>query len=136
MKRILVLVGLVLAVAAVVGISQLWSTWKVEARTSKFNTDVDNLFAALQAYKENLGVYPIGNNAQIAKALKGENPKKLIILVGRKSDLNAKGEFVDPWNTALRIYFSDSGVLVRSAGPNRRFDDGTTVQSDDYIRSN
>jgi hypothetical protein len=43
---------------------------------------------------------------------------------------------VDPWGTALRVYFSDSGVLIRSAGPNRRFDDGTVLDSDDIIRSN
>jgi hypothetical protein len=50
--------------------------------------------------------------------------------------MNAKGEFIDPWGTALRIYFSDNGVLVRSAGPNRRFDDSTSIDCDDFFRSN
>ena len=45
-------------------------------------------------------------------------------------------EFVDPWGTPLRIYFSDNGIMVRSAGPNRRFDDSTTLECDDYFRSN
>ena len=35
-----------------------------------------------------------------------------------------------------RFTFSDSGALVRSAGPNRRFDDGSAPESDDYTRSN
>ena len=72
----------------------------------------------------------------MVKALKGANPKSVIILVGRKEELNAKGEFIDPWGTALRIYFADNTVLVRSAGPNRRFDDSTVQDADDYLRSN
>lgn len=113
-----------------------WSNMRIQARTSKLNEDVENLFSALQKYKEHVGAYPIGGNAEVAKALKGRNPKNVIILVGRKNDLNEKGEFVDPWGTALRIYFSDSGIMVRSAGPNRRFDDSTTIECDDYFRSN
>ena len=83
-----------------------------------------------------MGSYPVGSNAQIAKALNGENTKNVIIMVGRKTELNEKGEFVDPWGTPLRIYFSDSGVLIRSAGKNRRFDDSTVMEADDFLRSN
>jgi hypothetical protein len=83
-----------------------------------------------------VGAYPVGNNAEVVKAMNGQNPKSVIILVGRKTEVNAKGEIVDPWGTPLRIYFSDSGVLVRSAGPNRRFDDSTSLDADDFIRSN
>jgi hypothetical protein len=56
--------------------------------------------------------------------------------VGRKNEINEKGEFVDPWGTPMKIYFSDSGVLVRSAGPNRRFDDSNVQNADDYFKSN
>jgi hypothetical protein len=106
------------------------------------NEDVDNLFLALQQFKENLGRYPVGaSNAEIVKALKGGNPKNVIILVGKKAQLNDKGEFVDPWGTPFRIYFSDNGVLIRSAGPNRRFDDkrsgdSAAAECDDYFKSN
>lgn len=110
--------------------------WRVQATTTKLNTDVENFFAGLQEYKEYVGSYPTGNNAQVVKALMGQNPKKLIILVGRKHELNEKGEFVDPWGTPLRIYFSGDGILVRSAGPNRRFDDSTVMENDDYYRAN
>ena len=57
-------------------------------------------------------------------------------MVGRDINKNTKGEFVDPWETPLRIYFSESGVLVRSAGPNRSFDDTTVVEFDDILRAN
>jgi type II secretory pathway pseudopilin PulG len=136
MKKVLILIGLV-----ALGFGGFWvvravTTVQANARMSKLNEDVENLFTALQQYKENVGTYPSGGNADIAKALQGKNPKNVIILVGRKSPTNDKGEFVDPWGVPLRIYFSDSGVLIRSAGSNRRFDDSTVMEADDYLRSN
>ena len=113
-----------------------YSTWKVNASTRRFSEDVENLFAGLQKYKEYVGSYPVGSNAEVVKALKGANPKSVIILVGRKNEINEKGEFVDPWGTPMKIYFSDNGVLVRSAGPNRRFDDSNVQNADDYFKSN
>ena len=136
MRKFIVAVGLITILAGAGYVAKMWSNLRVQARTSKLNEDVENLFSALQKYKEHVGTYPVGGNAEVAKALKGQNPKNVIILVGRKNDLNEKGEFVDPWGTPLRIYFSDVGILVRSAGPNRRFDDSTTLECDDYIRSN
>jgi len=135
-KKIFLTIGLI---AALVGGGWAYTTyhaWQVNARTNRFNEDVDNLFYALQQYKERIGTYPVGNNAQVVQALLGNNPKNLIILVGRKKELNSKGEFVDPWGTPLRIYFAGEGILVRSAGPNKRFDDSTVLNQDDYYRSN
>lgn len=108
----------------------------VKARTHSLNEDIENLFVGLQQYKENVGVWPVGSNADIVKALKGQNPKNVIILVGRKLELNSQGEFVDPWGTALRVYFGGNNILIRSAGPNKRFDDTSVQDFDDYIRSN
>jgi hypothetical protein len=136
MKKVLLVI---LTVGILVGAGwayQSLNTLRVNARTAKFNEDVDNLFYALQQYKEKVGSWPVGSNAEIAKALMGNNSKNLMILVGRKQDLNSKGEFVDPWGTPLRIYFSGEGILVRSAGPNKRFDDSTVLNQDDYYRSN
>ena len=136
MKKVLPVLALVVLLASLGWAVGAWSTLRARARTDKFNEDIENLFTALQKFKEVVGAYPPGGNAEIAKALKGHNPKNVIILVGRKNEVNEKGEVVDPWGTALRIYFSDSGVLVRSAGPNRRFDDSTVLGADDIIRSN
>lgn len=136
MKKILVGIGVLTVVFGVIWASKAWTTLRANARTAKFNDDIENLFAGLQKYKERVGSYPVGSNAQVAKALNGENNKNVIIMVGRKTELNEKGEFVDPWGTPLRIYFSDSGVLIRSAGPNRRFDDSTVMEADDFLRSN
>lgn len=136
MRKILVVIGTLAVLAGILWANRVWSTWQINARTARFNEDVENLFIALQKYKEVVGSYPQGGNADIARALQGRNSKNLIILVGRKTELNEKGEIVDPWGTPLRIYFSDNGVLIRSAGPNRRFDDSTVVEADDFIRSN
>jgi hypothetical protein len=136
MKKILIAIGVFALLAGVVWAGKAWTTLRVNARTSKFNEDVENLFVGLQKYKERVGSYPTGGNAEIAKALQGANSKNVIVIVGRNTDLNEKGEFVDPWGTPLRIYFSDAGVLIRSAGPNRRFDDSTVMEADDFIRSN
>ncbi len=136
MRKILVGIGCLTVVFGVIWASKAWSTLRANAKTSQFNEDVENLFVGLQKYKERVGNYPVGGNAQVAKALQGDNSKNIIILVGRKTELNEKGEYVDPWGTPLRIYFSDTGVLIRAAGPNRRFDDSTVLEADDFIRSN
>jgi hypothetical protein len=136
MRKILVGIGVLTVIFGVIWASRAWTTLRANAKTSRFNEDVENLFVGLQKYKERVGSYPIGSNAQVAKALQGENSKNVIILVGRKTELNEKGEYVDPWGTPLRFYFSDTGVLIRSAGPNRRFDDSTVLEADDFLRSN
>ena len=136
MKKVLIVIGVLTIVAGIIWASKAWTTLRANARTAKFNEDIENLFAGLQKYKERVGNYPVGSNAQIAKALQGENNKNVIILVGRKTELNEKGEYVDPWGTPLRIYFSDAGVMIRSAGANRRFDDSTVMEADDFYRSN
>ena len=136
MRKILVFIGLITVICCAFWASKAWSTLRANARTNKFNEDVDNLFVGLQKYKERVGNYPTGGNADVAKALSGENAKNIIILVGRKSELNEKGEYVDPWGTPLKIYFSEANILIRSAGPNRRFDDSSVMEADDYIRSN
>jgi hypothetical protein len=136
MKKIVIGIGIFTIMVGVLWAGRAWNTLRVNAKTAQFNEDVDNLFTSLQKYKERVGSFPTGGNLEVSKALQGNNPKNVIVIVGKKTNLNEKGEFVDPWGTPLRIYFSDTGVLIRSAGPNRRFDDSTVIDADDFIRSN
>jgi hypothetical protein len=137
MRKLFIAVGVVTIAVGILWAGRAWNTLRVNARTSQFNTDVEDLFTALQKYKERVGSYPTGGNLEVSKALQGNNSKNVIVIVGsaRKNNVNEKGEIVDPWGTPLRIYFSDTGVLIRSAGPNRRFDDSTVIDADDFIRS-
>lgn len=135
-RRIVLIVVILLA-----GIGAVWGwtaakTWSREKPVRAFNSEVDNLFEAFHQYKTHVGSYPTGNSADIAKALlEGNNPKKIIILAVKKAELNAKGEIVDPWGTPLKIYFANNEVLIRSAGPNKQFDDSKSGLIDDYYRS-
>ncbi len=136
MKKIVYCLGLIALLVGIISGVRAFTVFQANARSKEFNKDVNSLFLALQKYKERTGNYPRGSNAEIAKDLNGENDKNLIIMVGRDITKNTKGEFVDPWETPLRIYFSENGVLVRSAGPNRSFDDTTVVEFDDILRAN
>ena len=136
MKKFLLVVGVIGLVLAGGWAVKAITTVQAKARNARLSGDIESLFEGLQKYKEHVGSYPKGGNAEIAKALQGQNEKKVTVLVGRKLELNAKGEYVDPWSNPLRIYFSDTSVLIRSAGPNGRFDESTAMEFDDFIRSN
>lgn len=135
-RRIVLIVAILLA-----GIGAVWgwtaaSNWNKDRSVRAFNAEVDNLFDAFHQYKTHVGSYPSGTSAEIAKALlEGNNPKKVIIIAVKKAELNAKGEIVDPWGTPLKIYFANNEVLIRSAGPNKQFDDSKSGLIDDYYRS-
>jgi hypothetical protein len=140
MKRMLLVIGMITLVGCAAWAYETLSghiaTYRLSAHMQKLNEDEDNLFYALQQYKERMGVFPAGANVDVAKALSGNNSRSLIILVGRHQDLNDKGEFIDPWGTPLKIYFAGDSILIRSAGPNKRFDDSSVQNPDDIYRSN
>lgn len=134
-KIVLIVVILLAGIGAVWG----WSAaknWTRDKPVRQFNAEVDNLFEAFHQYKQHVGEYPRGTPVEIAKALlEGANPKRIIILAVKKAEVNAKGEIIDPWGTPLKIYFANNEVLIRSAGPNKQFDDSKSGLIDDYYRS-
>ncbi|MEY2466924.1 MAG: hypothetical protein QOD03_1445 [Verrucomicrobiota bacterium] len=132
----MIAIGILTVVAGIIWMGGAWNTMRVNARTADLSKNIKDLFVALQKYKEQVGSYPLGGNTEVVKSLQGNNPKKVFIILGSNIPINDKNELVDPWGTPLRFYFSDTGILVRSAGPNRRFDDSTVMEADDYIRSN
>ena len=101
----------------------------------EFHNDASNLIEGLQQYKEFVGAYPSGNTAEISRALSGQTEKKVLILATSKNKKNAKGEIVDPWGTPLQFYFAHNGVMIRSAGPNKVFEDSSVATSDDLYRT-
>jgi hypothetical protein len=130
-----------LALVVIVGIAGFMvfktSQKRFDAKIAKFNEDAANVIQGLQQYKEFVGAYPTGPaNADIVKALQGKTDKKVMILAIQKSELNQKGEMVDPWGTPMMFYFSGNAVIVRSAGANKAWEDTSIISSDDLFRSN
>ena len=126
------------ALLAAVAVALVTGCGQVSAKTdpnAQFNKNAENLILGLQQYKEFTGAYPVGSNMSITKAMTGQNEKKVLILSIRQSDLNEKGEILDPWGTPFRFYFSGDEVLIRSAGPNRVWEDDDLLEADDLYRS-
>ncbi len=137
MKRlvtIVVLVAGILSVAGVLWVAKAWTLKRTDEKVVKFNTDCDNLILGIQQYKEFVGTYPTGSNVQIVRSLLGQTDKKVLILAVRRSDLNDKGEIVDPWGTPMQFYFAHNEVLIRSAGPNKAWEDSAVSTADDLFR--
>jgi hypothetical protein len=134
MKRVITLVLIVLGVSGVLWVAKAWTFKRTDDKVVKFNADCDNLILGIQQYKEFVGTYPTGNNVAVAKALLGQTDKKILILAVRRSDLNDKGEIVDPWGTPLQFYFSHNEVLIRSAGANKVWEDSAIGTADDLYR--
>ena len=90
---------------------------------SKAKHDVDVLAVALDGYAREKGGYPQGTTGTICALLRGEsvdgqNPHRLDYVEAASYEINASGEFVDPWGTSYRIS-SNPGARVYSCGPNR-----------------
>ena len=137
MKKGLTVILIVVGVVGVLWVAKGWTTFnpkRVDPKIAKFNADCDSLILGIQQYREFVGSYPTGNNIQISKALMGQSDKKVLILAVRRADMNDKGEMLDPWGTPLMFYFAHNEVLIRSAGPNKAWQDDAQ-ESDDLYRN-
>ena len=134
MKKALTVILILVGVGGVFWVAQGWTLKRPDEKIAKFNSDCDNLIMGIQQYREFVGSYPTGNNAAITKALLGQSEKKVLILAVRRSNINDKGEITDPWGTPYQFYFSHNEVLIRSAGPNKAFEDSAVPTADDLYR--
>ncbi len=79
---------------------------------------------ALRGYHQEFRDYPHGNsNKEIADAIFGKNPKKLIFLENsrRHGFTNEHGDLVDPWGTPYQFTFTGDKFEIWSAGADRSF---------------
>jgi type II secretory pathway pseudopilin PulG len=87
---------------------------------------------ALEQYKSDQNSYPPGaGNAEVVKALYGENPRKKKYLESMKSIVR-DGEFTDFWKNPMKIEFppeEGAKAKVTSAGPNGVFGDADDITS-------
>jgi hypothetical protein len=135
MKKIILPIVAVAVLACAGWMAKPYLSQKTDPKVAKFNEDAESLILGLQQYKEFTGAYPAGSLADICKALTGQSDKKVLILVTRKSELNTKGEIVDPWGTPVQVYFNQNTILIRSAGPNKVSEDSKNPRADDLYRS-
>ena len=134
MKKALTIILVLVIVGGVLWVAKGWTVKRTDPKYAKFNADAENLILGIQQFKEFTGGYPTGNNIQIAKALLGQSDKKVLILAVRRADINDKGEILDPWGTPLQFYFSHNEVMIRSAGPNKAWEDSAVSTADDLYR--
>ena len=72
-------------------------------------------------YRDLLGENPVGNNAEIMKAVFGGNKKQAKIGMPEGQSMNADGELLDRWGTPYFFHqVSRDKMEVRSAGPDRQ----------------
>ena len=135
MKNIIIIV---IAIAVVGGAAWLLKN-EIKVRTdpkvAEFNDQCDKLIQGLQQYKEFFKRYPSGTTAEISKALSGQAEGGVVIMATKNSQKNDKGEIVDPWGTTIQFFFSHNAVLIRSAGPNKFFEDSRSATCDDLYRT-
>ncbi len=132
MAKILSVVVLILAgVLLTVFLRSVRST--NDERVPGIDTDLASIIVALREFKEEYGSYPSGSNRDIFHALLGQNPRRIFFLNLSPRKVRADGDFLDQWGTPYMIYFSGNAILVRSAGPNKTFDDNRQFRkTDDY----
>jgi type IV secretory pathway VirB10-like protein len=91
---------------------------------------VDNVELTLRDYAVALDGNPVGTNAEITAALRGDNAKQLKLDLPSGSTVNAAGELCDPWGTAWFFHqLSAKKMELRSAGPDRKI-----YTEDDFVR--
>ncbi|MDZ4288314.1 MAG: hypothetical protein U0984_10160 [Prosthecobacter sp.] len=72
---------------------------------------------------------PIGDDADLVRALSGRNPLKLTVIPGNHPAINAEGRLLDRWGTPYLIHArSSQSYEVRSAGPDKRL-----FTADDFV---
>ncbi|MBV9658944.1 MAG: hypothetical protein JO295_12615 [Verrucomicrobia bacterium] len=83
---------------------------------------------SLRDYRAALGQNPVGTNAEITKALLGNNPRGAQFL-GADAKVNDQGELLDRWEHPYYFHqISGTDMEVRSAGP-----DGVMWTPDDLV---
>lgn len=89
--------------------------------TLRAETAVEAIRSAVQKFGATFGGNPVGTNAEITRALNGDNPTHAVFLSGIPGQqINSNGELVDPWGTPYFFHqLSGHDMEVRSAGPDR-----------------
>ena len=97
---------------------------ELNAGTSEVTHDVETLHALLRQYLRHLhrrqGL-PIGNDSDLARALTGHNPMRLVVIPRNHPAITSDGHLRDRWGTPYFIHPRGNNAFeIRSAGPDRK----------------
>ena len=86
---------------------------------------------ALRNYRDEYGELPAGAGLDIIKALRGNNPRRIVFIDFRDKQFDAAGRLLDPWGSPYRIDVSDPDhPRVYSPGKNKRAEPGVAPSDD------
>jgi hypothetical protein len=78
---------------------------------------ISQYFTAMQ----NLPGPPVGDNADLMRAMSGNNPLRLKVIPEGSPVLGAGGQLLDRWGTAFHLHkLAESYFEIRSAGPDQK----------------
>lgn len=84
--------------------------------------DREILSAVIDTFRRDFGGNPIGENAEIFTALRGQNAKGLRYFPAEFPGLQTSGEVLDRWGTPWRFHaLSGKNMEITSAGPDTTF---------------
>lgn len=91
--------------------------------------DIEMVQMMFRDYRTRMGENPVGSNAEIMKAVMGNNPVGARLGPPEGQKLNERGELVDQWGNAYFFHqMSKDKMEIRSAGP-----DGVMWTPDDIV---
>jgi hypothetical protein len=137
MKRILALVFVLLFLALLAFTLSSMFARQTDHHTQAFFTEARTLIEALQNYRKAIGRFPAGDSAQLLSALSGEGVagERVLVMTKVEGRRDSQGRPVDPWGTPIQVFFAGETILIRSAGPNRSFEDSAAPGGDDLFCS-
>jgi hypothetical protein len=135
MKNAVALVLVLVLAAGAFWFYQSRTRGKLNPEIAEFHKDAERLIQGLQQYREFFKHYPSGTSSEISKALSGQGEGKVVIFATSSAKKNDKDEIVDTWGSPIQFYFTHNAVLIRSAGPNKVWEDSRFPGSDDLYRT-
>jgi hypothetical protein len=96
---------------------------------AQIETDLEEVHSMLREYRTALGENPVGTNAEIMRAINGDNLKQVKVGSPAGQHLNDKGELIDRWGTPYFFHqISRDKMEIRSAGADRTMWTGDDIQ--------
>jgi hypothetical protein len=99
-----------------------------KAKIAQSRAQIEVLGRAITSYESACGPLTNTDTASIEKRIFGDNPKQAVFLDINAGESNSAGQYIDSWGTTFQIDLTNgSGMVIRSAGPNRSFGDADDI---------